>query len=49
MARYIEACNYPGGIDAAAIHRHLEDYCAALGITRKIVRIAPEGWRMVMD
>ena len=43
--RYVAACNYPGALDAAVAERHLGDYLAALGVTRRIVRIE-RGWRL---
>ena len=43
--RYVEACNYPGTLDEAAVKDALTRYCAALGIKREIVRIEA-GWRV---
>lgn len=43
--RYVEACNYPGRLDPAAVERSLDEYCKALKVERKIVRIE-RGWTL---
>jgi hypothetical protein len=42
---YIEACTYPGKLDEKAVKSALGTYLSALGIKRKIVRLAP-GWTL---
>ena len=37
--RYVEACTYPGVLDAGKVQQHLARYCASLGIERRIVRL----------
>src|SRR5258707_3675865 len=45
MSRYIEACNYPGVLDEKAVEFHLQRYLKALGVERKIERLAA-GWNV---
>ena len=45
LARFTEACNYPGALDAVAVERNLQNYLDALGVKRKIERL-PLGWRL---
>ena len=45
LAEFTEACNYPGRLNCAEVESALAKYCAALGITRKIVRL-PTGWKL---
>ena len=43
--RYVAACDYPGVLDEAKVNESLTQYCAALGITRKVQRIDRPWWR----
>ena len=45
LARFTDACNYPGTIHAAAVERHLQTYLDALGVKRRIQQL-PRGWRI---
>src|ERR1700683_224781 len=45
LQNYIQACNYPGVLDEAAVNAALEDYVKALGIKRSVQRLA-SGWRV---
>jgi len=45
LAKYTEACNYPGVLDGAAVEASLREYCAALKVERQVVRIMP-GWQL---
>ncbi len=42
---YINACTYPGHLDAKAVEKYLAEYLSALGITRRIVRLH-RGWTL---
>ena len=44
-AQHAEACNYPGRLDEAEVELQLTKYLIALGVTRKIERLA-QGWRL---
>jgi hypothetical protein len=46
MERFVAACDYPGILDERAVEESLREYLAALGITRKIVRLGPTWGRM---
>ena len=43
LARYTEACNYPGVLDELKVESELARYLKALGVSRKIVRLRC-GW-----
>lgn len=43
MARYTQACNYPGEISPATVNANLEAYLRALNVNRKVVQL-PLGW-----
>jgi len=45
LARFTDACDYPGTIHAAAVERHLQTYLDALGVKRRIQQL-PRGWRI---
>jgi hypothetical protein len=45
MAQFVAACDYPGLLDVAAVEQALAQYCAALGVKRKIVRLE-QGWSL---
>ena len=45
LARYTEACTYPGRLDEAAVIDALAKYLAALGISRRVVRL-DAGWSL---
>ena len=42
---YVEACNYPGKLDEAAVERSLTMYLEALGVKRTVVRLR-QGWTL---
>ena len=45
LKTYIEACNYPGVINPAAVRISLQKYCTSLGIKRDVVQIE-RGWKI---
>jgi len=45
LSRYTAACNYPCLLDVEAVEESLRRYLAALGITRKVVRLEV-GWEL---
>ena len=43
--RFVEACNYPGIVDAAAVEQSLSVYLQALDVKRSIKRIGHPWWQ----
>jgi len=45
MEQFVAACDYPGLLDVPAVEAALGQYCKALGVERKIVRLE-QGWEL---